>query len=139
MTNLVILMQQQLLKKVCSMEPKVFPRRFFDKIHSKYSTTSRVEPKASLEIKIIMKNQPKISENPCFRNDRVLEGNTCGKVQNFYKNAIFVIFLNWCKVWNLYHDPFREETSVGNCFMEQMYSVHCTHSESTLQNRTIWL
>ena len=62
-----------------------------------------------------MKNQPKISENPYFWNDRVLEGNTCGKVQNFYKNAIFVIFLNWCKVWILYHDPSRAETSVGNC------------------------
>ena len=101
-------------RNVFSMEPKVFSRRFFEEIHSKISTISRIGPEVSWKIKIIIKNQPKISENPYFWNDRVLEGNTWGKVQIFYKNAIFVIFLNWCKVWNLYHDPFREETSVGN-------------------------
>ena len=47
---------------VCSMEPKVFLRRFFDKIHSKIATTSRIETEVSLEIKIIMKNQLQVSE-----------------------------------------------------------------------------
>ena len=61
LTNLVILMQQQLLKKVCSMEPKVFSRRFFEEIHSKISTISRIGPQISIKIKIIMKNQLQIS------------------------------------------------------------------------------
>ena len=40
-----------------------FSRRFFDKIHSKSSTTSRIGAEVSLKIKIIMKNQLQISEN----------------------------------------------------------------------------
>ena len=43
------------------MEPKVFSRRFFDKIHSKIATTSRIETEVSLKIIIIMKNQLQIS------------------------------------------------------------------------------
>ena len=44
------------------MEPKVFLRRFFEEIHSKISTISRIGPQISLKIKIIMKNQLQISE-----------------------------------------------------------------------------
>ena len=68
-----VLAQQQASKKactgmaikttsVCSMEPKVFLRRFFDKIHSKISTISRIGTEVSLKIKIILKNQLQISE-----------------------------------------------------------------------------
>ena len=55
------------LSAVCSMEPKVFLRRFFDKIHSKSSTTSRIGNEVSLEIKIIMKSQLQISEKTILK------------------------------------------------------------------------
>ena len=49
------------------MEPKVFSRRFFDKIHSKITTTSRIETEVSSKIKIIMKNQLQISEKTILK------------------------------------------------------------------------
>ena len=49
------------------MEPKVFLRRFFDKIHSKIATTSRIETEVSSKIKIIMKNQLQISEKTILK------------------------------------------------------------------------
>ena len=41
------------MASVCSMEPKVFLRRFFDKIHSKISIISRIGTEVSVKIKIL--------------------------------------------------------------------------------------
>ena len=49
------------------MEPKAFSRRFFDKIHSKITTTLRIETEVSSKIKITMKNQLQISEKTILK------------------------------------------------------------------------